>query len=86
MPCGLYARPVVNGVRAEKEMQMGSCFATEVIGALAGIKNGGISGSKPWSFKLSRPLADTINRLIGQPVVRAGEPSFSLEMVLKLTP
>ncbi|GAA0404238.1 hypothetical protein [Acrocarpospora corrugata] len=43
-------------------------------------------GIRPWPFKVSPALAEIINKVLGEPVLKAGEPLFTLAPVLKFTP
>ncbi|MFI6322750.1 hypothetical protein ACIBG8_34780 [Nonomuraea sp. NPDC050556] len=86
-PCGAFAKPVINGVRWTKEVQLASCFAPEVLVSVAGIKDGGLGGGvTPWHFNVSPFLAEQVNQILGQPVLKAGEPLFTLAPVLKFLP
>ncbi|GAA1004271.1 hypothetical protein Aple_082440 [Acrocarpospora pleiomorpha] len=87
MPCGAYARPVVNGVRATREIQLATCFAPDALASVAGIKDGGLGGGiRPWPFKVSQSLAEIINTVLGERALTPGEPLFGLAPILKFTP
>ncbi|WP_214109167.1 hypothetical protein [Acrocarpospora catenulata] len=86
LPCGAYAKPVINGVRQDKEVQLATCFAPEALVSIAGVKKGGLGGLTPWHFKASPALAEIVNRIVGEPALKAGEPLFSLAPVLKYHP
>lgn len=87
LPCGITARPVVNGVRATSEVQLATCFAPEVLLSVAGFKDGGLGGGiTPWHFNTSQSLAAIINGVLGESVLKAGDPLFTLAPVLKFHP
>lgn len=86
-PCGAYAKPVINGVKQTKEMQLATCFAPEVLLSVAGFKDGGLGGGiTPWHFNVSPALATTVNQILGEQALRPGEPLFTLAPVLKFFP
>lgn len=87
LPCGITARPVLNGVRQKAESQLATCFAPEVLLSVAGFKDGGLGGGiTPWHFNVSSQLAAMINGLLGETALKAGDPLFTLAPVLKFHP